>query len=112
MINFKILLNDFSRWIDKNFNILSNLTFIIWVYLLTHELNNGLFEFVAIIVYYEILRFVLFLREYVNKQKQLEGFPTSRKRFTHEIGDAYIIKKNEWEEAIIYLSKIENYLGK
>lgn len=112
-IALKEIVNKFGNWIYNNYDVLTG--WIIYIYtLITMILINDNNRVKTIILYFVVV-FVLLL---INKTNEImtrnkKGFPNVNKRFTKKIDNELVmINKSEWQEAILYLYEIENYLGK
>lgn len=112
-ITFKI----FKMYVNKiiqNINIVSNVSFVIFVYfVIRYSSPSWIKDFLWIVGYFILIMGVQSFDRYYKSEHKKTDFPIVKKRFTKKLDDEMIvIKKSDWEEAVLYLSEVEDYLGK
>lgn len=99
--------------IEKNFSVISGWIFYIITFITLLRIND--YNRINMMIAYFVVITLLALMNIVKNEiyKKNEEFPAVNKRFTKKLNDEKIvINKKDWQDAILYLYDIENYLGK
>lgn len=106
------LIKALGNWVLRN-QLFIFITFTTIVTVLMFFMQMPLWIKVATVVAMNIVdmfSLAMFL-EYKNVElKDKLVFPRFSKRYTHVIGNDVFVKQEEWQEAIIFLNQIEDYL--
>lgn len=99
-------------WVIKYYLFIILVLYILSItFVAISKMGNNL-KVVLVIIPGAVLIFCLALyleyRKVVLKE-DLE-FPTFKKRFTHKIGANVYVKPEEWQDAIVYLNYVEDFL--
>lgn len=103
-------LKDCIKKAKQNLPIILDVIFIVTMYMiLKYNVTNWYKGFIGLAILYVMITFV----KLVDKKYGENSFPTVDKRFTKKLDDEVIvIPRSDWEQAVLYLNEIENYLGK
>ena len=106
---FKTIKNCVKK-LKENFPIILDLIFLVMLYVvIKYSVVEWYKNFIGLASLYVVITFI----KLVEKTYGENSFPTVNKRFTRKLDDeVVVINKKDWQEAIIYLSQVEDYLGK
>lgn len=112
-IKLKIL----KSYVDKvleNIPLITNITYLIAIYIICkYSYLSWGWNVTILGVYYIWIMFIQAFDRYRRNELYKPDFPNVKKRFTQKLDDdMVIIKKSDWEEALLYLCDIEDFLGK
>jgi hypothetical protein len=110
----KEIFKDFVNGIFEQIALISNVAFLIGMFIIMKYNHNLPWQqnFLLLAAYFVIIQATQSFDRWYKKQRQVGTFPVNKKRFTKKLGEATVVKKSDMEEAILYLSEIEDYLGK
>lgn len=115
--NLNIPKEIFKSWCDKfcdNINMISDICFLIGLYI-TIRYNQNLpwwQNFLLLAAYFVLIMSVQSFERWRRNKLKIGTMPVRKKRFTIKLDEATVVKKSDMEEAILYLSEVEDYLGK
>ncbi len=103
-------INECFKKCKENLPIILDLIFLIVTYIiLKYSVEEWYKNFIGLAIFYIIITFL----KLVEKTYGKNSFPMVEKRFTRKLDDEVIvINKKDWQEAVLYLNQIEDYLGK
>lgn len=98
--------------INEHYSIIINILFILMTYICIEfsVLEDNMFiVWVCVYIALEIAKsFIRYVKQ-KNAEDEKDKFPMMKKRFTQKNGPEITIKKGDLQQAIIYLSMIEDY---
>lgn len=100
------------KWVTKYFMFIVMVLYILsMAFLAISKMPNEL-KAVLVIIPGLIMVFCLALYLEYKKVEIKDGIelPIFQKRYTHKLGNNVYVKPEEWQDAIVYLSYIEDYL--
>ena len=112
-IRIKIL----KSYVDKvlnNIPFICDVSFLFALYIiLRYSYLKWFWNLIILGIYYLWLVFIKAFDKYRREELYKPDFPNVKKRFTKRLdGDMIVVKKSDWEEAMLYLCEIEDYLNK
>lgn len=98
----------------ENIPLICDISFIIALYIITrYSYLKWQYNLIILVAYYLWILFIKAFDRYRKEELYKPDFPSVKKRFTKKLdGDMVVVKKSDWEEAMLYLCDIEDYLGK
>lgn len=115
--NLNVTKEIIRKWfnnLSEQIPMISNIAFLIGLFIVI-KYNYALpweQNFLMLALYFIIIQSTQSFDRWRKKQNQIGTFPVARKRFTIKLDEAVVVKKSDWEEAMLYLSEVEDYLGK
>lgn len=100
------------KWITKYFMFIVMVLYILsMAFLAISKMPNNLKAVLVIIPGFVMVFCLALYLEYKKVEtKEAMMFPKFKKRFTHRIGGNVYVKPEEWQDAIVYLNYVEDFL--
>lgn len=115
--NFNVTKEIIKSWVNGFFEqipMISNIAFLIGLFVVIRYSEYFYWQqsFLMLSLYFILIQSIQSFDRWRKKQNQIGRFPVNKKRFTKKLDEAIVVKKSDWEEAMLYLSEVEDYLGK